>query len=615
MSRFAVASVPTVWIVSAATAFGPLPLEVAHRYAHGYAVVDVETSGLSAAHHRVLQVAGSLMRPDGALETTWSTLLNPGCDPGPVHIHGLTRDKLSGAPQFADVAPHLTTLLTGRVLVAHNARFDWDFLSNEAERARSPLPVKTRLCTIALSRRLDIPVAAMSLDVVSAYWGVARLAAHDAVDDTRVLVEVLRHSLVAAHRLDATLPLTPCLADPDRPSMPPSSPRTPCPWKHPGRWTPGSPLVQGMKVAFTGDTKRPREVLIREATGAGLDVMNNVSSRTNLLVRNPSADVTRKAEAARVHATPVVDEQAWANLLSQVRAGTPKATPARASSPSAPPLQSTSRKASGPLAKHRVVVLGGPHAAARSVREHIAELGGQVAVNLTASVTDVVMLDDATSDPRHGRVIAAGIPSLNPTTLQAEMTAPARTVLDAPVLAADNGPEPIVLPHGGVTDLPADLDGWSLSIAWPDRLNPVEIDVVAFVVDDDEQVRVDEDMCFYNQPSHPSGAVDLELGTVNEALAVVRPSALPPDQQRIVFAAALDAAVAFGDVGPVELALRTTTGSIIVRATLDAATTEHSLLLGTLYLRAGTWRFRAVGQGYDTGLLHLAVQHGVDIED
>jgi DNA polymerase-3 subunit epsilon len=63
---------------------GVLSADVARHYPYGYAVIDVETSGLSAQHNRVLQIAVAQMRPDGALEQTWSTLLNPECDPGPV---------------------------------------------------------------------------------------------------------------------------------------------------------------------------------------------------------------------------------------------------------------------------------------------------------------------------------------------------------------------------------------------------------------------------------------------------------------------------------------------------------------------------------------------------
>lgn len=50
------------------------------------------------------------------------------------------------------------------------------------------------------------------------------------------------------------------------------------------------------------------------------------------------------------------------------------------------------------------------------------------------------------------------------------------------------------------------------------------------------------------------------------------------------------------------------------RAPLVAATDEQTLVLASLYQRNGTWRFRAVGQGYEFGLATLAVRHGIDVE-
>lgn len=80
-------------------------------------------------------------------------------------------------------------------------------------------------------------------------------------------------------------------------------------------------------------------------------------------------------------------------------------------------------------------------------------------------------------------------------------------------------------------------------------------------------------------------------------------------------AAALEGEATFGDLGPIELVLRTAAGIPTIRATLDAATEENTLILATLYNRDGVWRMRAVGRGYATGLAALAVLHGVDVDD
>jgi DNA polymerase III subunit epsilon len=608
---------------------GPLPAWVAERYPFGYAVVDVETSGLQESAHRVLQIAVMQLNAHGGHEESWTTLLDPGCDPGPVHIHGLTRKRLAGSPQYDMVARQVSQMVAGRVLVAHNASFDWRFLTAEANRAGVPLTTAGRLCTMALTRRLDVPVSGLSLAAVAHYWGVSQERAHAADDDTRVAVEVLRHSLVVAARLGVVLPIV-LAAEGGARGYPPAAARPACPWRHPGRYTTGQPLVQGMTVVVTGPTVRPRELIMRVATEAGLDVMNSVSSRTSLLVTNDPTSGTRKAEAALGHGTAILTEDAFMEQLSRVVPGTPKTgTPAAGSSSSADrkATRRTPQQAKpvpvpgGRLHGRRVLILGGPHERAAAVRARVAELGGQPAVNLSASVTDVVALLGADLDPRwtransiplewldeHDLLPASRLALAQPT----QLLEPARLV--EPI--AETQPDLMVLSRGAVTDLPAG-DEWSLSVQWNGQSpSAPTVDVVAFVVDADEQVSDDRDFCFYNNPTHPSGAVDLALETPGEALLQTRLDLLPKGRARIIVAAALEGDITFGDLGPIELVLRTADGTPVVRATLDAATGETTLILTTLYNRHGVWRMRAVGQGYETGLAALAVLHGVDIDD
>ncbi|NEK60241.1 DNA polymerase III [Geodermatophilus sabuli] len=602
-----------------------LPAEVAHRYPYGYAVVDVETSGLRAGSDRVLQVAVTQMAADGSIESNWSTLLDPGCDPGPTHIHGLTRAKLRGAPQYADVADDIARRVHGRIAVAHNADFDHRFLTAESKRAGRRLPVEERLCTLALTRRLDLPVADFKLGSVADYWGVRAVRAHDAEDDVRVLVEILRHSLVTAARLDMDLPLSACTDTAPAP-FPAKAPRTPCPWRTPGPWTPGTPLVQGMKVVITGSTSIPREILTRRCTDAGLDVMNTVSGRTHLLVCNRVEEQTGKAARARQHGTPVITEPELVALLTAVSPGKPKVAETVTAGRTAVPAP-RSPVPSGPLSGRRVVVLGGAHETAATIRERVLEAGASVAVNLTGSVTDVVLVPTPVPDPRTERARALGLRPLDADTLTpclwpdnpAEIdTVPSVSHLPAAAPTQTIPATPHILVRGEVMDLPAPAE-WLVEVRWalPGRTaaDSYDIDVVAFVVDADEQVTVDEDFVFYNARVHPTGAVAVTGGIAGEAMCTLRPDRLPPTQRRVLLAAAIDDMATFGDVGPIELILRDQDGAPVARATLDAATDERSLILGTLYQRNGTWRWRAVGQGYPDDLADLAVRHGVDIEE
>src|ERR1700742_3225875 len=122
----------------------------------GWAVIDVETSGFRPGSARVISLAVLALDAEGHVEQSVVSLLNPGVDPGPTHIHGLTAEMLEDQPTFADIAPDVIELLHGRTLVAHNVAFDYAFLASEADLAETALPVDTVMCTVELARRLDL---------------------------------------------------------------------------------------------------------------------------------------------------------------------------------------------------------------------------------------------------------------------------------------------------------------------------------------------------------------------------------------------------------------------------------------------------------------------------
>lgn len=304
-------------------------------YPQGYAVVDVETTGL-ARDDRIVSAAVYRLDAQGNVEDHWYTLVNPERDPGPVWIHGLTSDVLEGAPLFPEVAADLSERLAGRVLVAHNAAFDWSMLAREYARAAVVAPVEHRLCTIALSKELRLPLPNHKLQSLAAHFGVVQQRAHHALDDARVLAEAFRPSLHAAARGGVRLPLLECrpLTEwSDSPVTPrvghqpsygsqgswrPSRKRPACPYPNPGRYDKDEPLMQGMRVAFSGDTSIDRELLEDRAIEAGLHVATSVSRLTSLLVTNDPDAATSKTVKAKAFGTPIVDETAFTHLLRDV---------------------------------------------------------------------------------------------------------------------------------------------------------------------------------------------------------------------------------------------------------------------------------------------------------
>ncbi|GGR05406.1 TerD family protein [Streptomyces netropsis] len=607
----------------------------ARDYAFDWALVDVETSGLVARQHRVLSVAVVTVGPDGEQTGEFSTLLNPGCDPGPVHVHGLTADRLAGAPTFEQVAGRIGAMLQDRVLVAHNAQFDYDFLAHEFARARMWLPVSQRLCTLALNRRVDPATDDLKLGTLAAHYGVPQLRAHDALDDTRVLAGVLRASLREAARLDLPLPLVTCPPRQDA-QFTPKPPKTPCAFRNPGQLPAGGSLAQGMKVAITGETATSRAELVARSVAAGLNVMSSVSRHTSVLVTNDQASGSAKARRAVAEGVPVVDEHTFLRLLGDVRPGTPHEQQAVAAPPAepavatpaapvpapepavAPPApvpaarepEPTAADTGKPLAGRRVLVLGGTHPAAAAARLRIVELGGAAAINLSAGVTDVVLLDGADTDRRMRRITALEIPAHGSGWLDEPTAEPlARSTAGRRV--------PRVLPRGGVIDLPgrSTASAWTVTASWAQGTTS-EIDLVAFLVDEDDQVSRDENFVFFGAPESPGGAVRLLTDGPTEQTITTDLGTLPPAVRKVVVAAAIDGTPTFGDVG----AIQVTTGpggsaAPLTQSALDAATTERTMLLAEIYRRGPVWRFRAVGQGYDHGLAALARGYGVDVED
>ncbi|CCK31077.1 DNA polymerase III subunit epsilon [Streptomyces davaonensis JCM 4913] len=303
-------------------------------YPKGYAVVDVETTGL-ARDDRIISAAVYRLDARGEVEDHWYTLVNPERDPGPVWIHGLTSEVLEGAPLFPDIAAEFSERLADRVLVAHNAVFDWQMIAREYARARCEAPVRQRLCTIALSKELGLPLPNHKLESLAAHFGVVQQRAHHALDDARVLAEAFRPSLKAAAEGGVRLPLHECLpltewtdrAVPRQPSAygayrptswRPSRKRPACPYPNPGRYEEGKRLKQGMRIAFSGDTSVERDLLEDRAIEAGLHVATSISRLTSLLVTNDPDSGTSKVVKARQYGTPVVDEAAFGQLLGDV---------------------------------------------------------------------------------------------------------------------------------------------------------------------------------------------------------------------------------------------------------------------------------------------------------
>lgn len=165
-----------------------------------FAVIDVETSGLSARRHRILQVAIVTVDGTGNVVDRWSSYVRPRFRRvGPSEVHGLTARSLRSAPSFNVIAPEVARRLAGRIVVGHNVAFDWAFVANALGRAGIAPPTVSRLCTLRLSRGLDPDrVLSHRLADVALRHDVSLEHAHDALADAEATAAVLPSLLAAA---------------------------------------------------------------------------------------------------------------------------------------------------------------------------------------------------------------------------------------------------------------------------------------------------------------------------------------------------------------------------------------------------------------------------------
>ncbi|SDD13980.1 tellurite resistance protein TerA [Streptomyces prasinopilosus] len=133
------------------------------------------------------------------------------------------------------------------------------------------------------------------------------------------------------------------------------------------------------------------------------------------------------------------------------------------------------------------------------------------------------------------------------------------------------------------------------------------------------KVRSDGDFVFYNQPAHSSGAVRHEGkrnagGQVTDTL-LVDLARVEPGIETVILAASSDSG-SFGRIPGLYIEVKDAArGTVAARFDSAGATSESAFVLGEFYRRQGAWKFRAVGQGYSSGLEGLATDYGITVDE
>ncbi len=152
-----------------------------------FAVVDIETTGLYHQDHDITEVA-VVHVDDGGLRQVFHSLINPNRQI-PSQISGLTginNSLVEGAPSFEDVLGELERVLEGRIFVAHNVNFDYQFLKAAFEKRGLKLVAK-RFCTMRYARKLFPNLPNHRLGTVINHLDISNESVHRAHGDAMAL--------------------------------------------------------------------------------------------------------------------------------------------------------------------------------------------------------------------------------------------------------------------------------------------------------------------------------------------------------------------------------------------------------------------------------------------
>ncbi len=150
-------------------------------------LLDCETTGGRASYHRITEL-GLLVIENGAVVEAWQSLINPQrpIPAGITRLTGINQTMVNGAPVFGEIADELLEKLTGRVLVAHHARFDYSFLKREFERVGIRYNDRP-LCSVKFSRMLYPQFKKHGLDQIIQRFKLAIKNRHRAMDDAMMI--------------------------------------------------------------------------------------------------------------------------------------------------------------------------------------------------------------------------------------------------------------------------------------------------------------------------------------------------------------------------------------------------------------------------------------------
>ena len=164
-------------------------------------VLDTETTGLEVEQgHRIVEVGAVALADRRRTDLHFHSYLNPqrAIDEEAEKVHGLSLERLTNEPEFAEIAESFLEFVEGSILVIHNAAFDLGFLNAELKRASSKYPALEEICDVEdtlLMARNKFPGQRNSLDALANRFEIGGYdrSFHGALLDANILADVYIH--------------------------------------------------------------------------------------------------------------------------------------------------------------------------------------------------------------------------------------------------------------------------------------------------------------------------------------------------------------------------------------------------------------------------------------
>jgi DNA polymerase III subunit epsilon len=160
-----------------------------------YAIIDIETTGTSAAFGKITEIAIFLHNGNEVVDS-FTSLINPECKiPWNItRLTGISNEMVAEAPKFYEVAKKIVELTAGTIFVAHNVMFDYSFVKEEFKRLGYDYRRKV-MCTVKLGRKLLPGHRSYSLGNICADLGIKIEGRHRAAGDAFATVKLFEQIL------------------------------------------------------------------------------------------------------------------------------------------------------------------------------------------------------------------------------------------------------------------------------------------------------------------------------------------------------------------------------------------------------------------------------------